>query len=503
MSETEDVDDLTPGGALPQEVLVRRAKYHRLRAAGVDPYPVGYPRTALAAELHAAHAGLPPDTRTGSVVGVAGRVVLARTGGALCFATLRDGSGDIQVMLSRETLGAPALAAWKADVDRGDHVGVTGEVVTSRRGELSVLAHSWALAGKALWPLPEKYRGLTDPQARVRQRYVDLAVRPEARRMLSARAGATAAVRAVLDRRGFLEVETPMLQVLHGGAAARPFVTHANALDTDLYLRIAPELYLKRVVVGGVERVYELNRVFRNEGIDSTHNPEFTMLEAYQAWADYDVMAELTTALVGAAAEAVAAFGFAPACDLRPPWAQVSFYEAVSAALGEQVDVETGREQLVRLADRAGVALRPDWGPGAVALELYEKLVEHTLTAPTFVRDFPVEVSPLTRQHRSEPRLAERWDLVVGGHELATAYSELVDPVEQRARLTEQSLRAAGGDPEAMQLDEDFLHALEIGMPPSGGMGMGMDRLLMTVTGIPSIRETTLFPLVRPDSRRP
>ncbi|MHB8340741.1 MAG: bifunctional lysylphosphatidylglycerol synthetase/lysine--tRNA ligase LysX [Mycobacteriales bacterium] len=488
-----------PPEDVPEQIRVRRDKYLRLRAAGVDPYPVGYPRTATAAELRAAYADLPVDTSTGRVVGVAGRVVLYRIGGGLCFATLRDGSGEIQVMVSRERTGEEGLAGWKADVDLGDHVGVTGEVITSRRGELSVLASSFAITSKALRPLPDKFHGLADPEARVRQRYVDLIVRPEARQLLELRSAVVWGLRAALRDRGYLEVETPMLQRVHGGAAARPFVTHMSALDLDLYLRIAPELYLKRVVVGGVEKVFEINRVFRNEGMDSSHNPEFTMLEAYEAYGDYDTMAELTRALVVGAAGAARAAGFDPPVDLSGEWRSVTVHDAVSAALGEPVSAGTDRAELVRLAERAGVALRPEWGPGAVLLELYEKLVEPTLVAPTFVRDFPVEVSPLTRGHRADPRLAERWDLVVLGRELGTAYSELVDPVEQRRRLTEQSLLAAAGDPDAMALDEDFLRALEVGMPPSGGMGMGIDRLLMVVAGVTSVRETTLFPLVRPE----
>lgn len=482
----------------PEELRVRRAKYDRLRAAGVDPYPVGYPRTATAAQLRADYAHLAADESSGAVAGVAGRVVLARTGGGLCFATLRDATGEIQLMLSRDRLGEESLAAWKADVDRGDHVGVTGEVVASRRGELSILADSWALAGKALRPLPEKYHGLTDPQERVRHRYVDLVVRPEARAMVQARSEVTAALRAVLRDQRFWEVETPVLQPLHGGAAARPFVTRSNALDATLNLRIAPELYLKRVMVGGLERVFELGRVFRNEGIDSSHNPEFTMLEAYQAWGDYDSMAILTAELVQAAAQAAASCGFQPAVELDEPWQTVTLHGALSATLGEEVTARTDGDVLRRLAARHGVVLQPHWGGGAVALEMYEKLVEPTLRGPTFVRDFPVEVSPLTREHRAVAGLAEKWDLVVDGRELATAYSELVDPVEQRRRLTEQSRLAAGGDPEAMQLDEDFLAALETGMPPSGGLGMGLDRLMVVVTGVSSLRETTLFPLVRP-----
>jgi lysyl-tRNA synthetase class 2 len=373
-------------------------------------------------------------------------------------------------------------------------------VATSRRGELSVMADRWAMAAKSVRPLPVAHRELSE-ETRVRQRYVDLIVRPQAREMVRHRAQVVRTLRSVLHEREFVEVETPMLQLQHGGATARPFVTHANALDTDLYLRIAPELFLKRTVVGGVERVFEINRNFRNEGIDSTHSPEFAMLEAYQAYATYDDLAELTREMVQASARAV--FGSTVVRhadgtehDLGGEWRSVTLHGAVSQAVGQEVTLDTSVEDLRKIADGHGVELKDSLTSGEIVLELFEKLVEHTLIEPTFVRDYPVEVRPLTRQHRDEPRLAEAWDLIVFGTELATAYSELVDPVEQRERLTAQSLLAAAGDPEAMQIDEDFLRAMEYGMPPTGGMGMGVDRLLMTLTGL-GIRETILYPLVR------
>ena len=484
-----------------EQMQVRRAKLDRLRAAGIDPYPVGYPRTDTIAQVRERHPGLPPDAATGDVVGVAGRVILSRIGGKLCFATIRDGSGDIQVMISRDRVGADALAAWKQDVDLGDHVGVTGEVITSRSGELSVLADSYAITAKALRPLPDKHRGLGE-EARVRQRYLDLITNPQARQMAEIRAAVTRSVREELHARGYLEVETPVLQTLHGGANARPFMTHMNAYDLDLYLRIALELYLKRLVVGGIEKVYEIGRIFRNEGADSTHNPEFTMLEAYEAYGNYDTIADLTRELLQAAARAalgstVLHRADGTECDIAGPWRQATVHGALSEAIGEEVTPDTSLDHLRKLAACAGVELNPAWGPAQVLLELYEHLVESRTTEPTFYRDFPVEVSPLTRQHRDDPRLAEKWDLVAFGTEIATGYSELVDPVEERARLTAQSLLVAGGDPEAMQLDEDFLRALEHGMPPSGGMGMGIDRMLIMLTGA-GIRETVLFPLVKP-----
>ncbi len=496
-------EDLAGGAAAPQQpVAVRLAKASRLRAAGIDPYPAGYPRSHMIAEIRAEFGGLPADTATGARVGVAGRVMLRRDGGKLCFATIRDASGDIQVMLSLDRVGADRLAAWKRDVDLGDHVGVTGEVISSRSGELSVLADSFEITAKTLRPLPDKHHGLTGAEARLRQRYLDLIVNPAAVRMAEVRAAVTRSVREELHARGFLEVETPALQTLHGGANARPFTTHINAYDLDLYLRIALELYLKRLLVGGIERVYELGRIFRNEGADASHNPEFTMLEAYQAYADYNTMATLTTDLLQAAALTV--YGSevvrrpdGTEADISGRWREVTVHGALSDALGEQVTPDTGAEALRAHAKAVGIELHPDWTQADVVLELYEHLVERRTAQPTFYRDFPVEVSPLTRHHRGDPRLAERWDLVAFGTEIATGYSELTDPVEQRARLTAQSLLAAGGDPDAMQLDEEFLLALEHGMPPSGGIGMGIDRMLIMLTGA-SIRETVLFPLVKP-----
>ncbi|MDX6230256.1 MAG: lysyl-tRNA synthetase, class [Frankiales bacterium] len=487
---------------LPEQMRVRLEKLDRMREAGLDPYPPGFPRTTEIAPLREKYADLGADVATGETVGVAGRVILSRIGGKLCFATLRDGSGDLQVMLSLDRLGEESLARWKSFVDLGDHVGVTGEVITSRRGELSVLADDWAITAKSLRPLPEKHRGLGTEQ-RVRMRYVDLIVNPDARRMLKTRSTAVRAVRDSLVSRDYIEVETPMLQVVHGGANARPFRTHINAYNMELYLRIAPELFLKRLAVGGVERVFEINRNFRNEGVDASHNPEFTMLEAYQAYGDYDQMQTLTRELVQEAA--MAAFGSTVVAhadgsehDLGGMWRSVTVYEGLSEKLGEEIGPDTAVDELRRLCAATDIPLDPAWGRGQIVLEMYEHLLEEGTLEPTFYRDFPTDVSPLTRQHRNDPRLAERWDLVAFGKEIGTAYTELVDPVEQRRRLTEQSRLAAGGDVEAMALDEDFLRALEYAMPPSGGMGMGIDRLLMLLTGA-SIRETILFPLVKPE----
>ncbi|MEU9332835.1 bifunctional lysylphosphatidylglycerol synthetase/lysine--tRNA ligase LysX [Streptomyces sp. NPDC048290] len=478
-----------PLAALPEQVRLRHRKLARLRADGIDPYPVGVPpRTHALAEL-------PADGE----VTVAGRVMRVRDFGGILFLTLRDWSGDGQLALTRD--GAPAaLTAFRADTDTGDQITATGRAGVSDHGEPTVFVTSWQLTGKCLRPLPDKRRGLTDPEARVRMRSLDLVASPAARAMLVTRSTAVRALRRTLLDRGFLEVETPMLQQIHGGANARPFTTHSNAYDLDLYLRIAPELYLKRLCVGGLEKVFELGRTFRNEGVSPKHNPEFTMLEVYQAYADYDVMLDLARDLVQSAA--VAALG-RPVVhrdgtehDISGPWPVRTVYGALSEALGEEITPDTGLPALRRLCDHADVPYTTDGGHGEIVLEMYERLVEARTLLPTFYKDFPTDVSPLTRQHRTDPRLAERWDLVAFGTELGTAYSELTDPVEQRRRLTAQSLRAAGGDPEAMELDEDFLDALEYAMPPTGGLGLGVDRLIMFLTAHP-IRETLPFPFTR------
>lgn len=426
-----------------------------------------------------------------------------RNTGKLCFATLVEGDGtELQAMLSLNKVGAEALSAWKADVDLGDHVFVHGEVITSRRGELSVLAAEWRMAAKSLRPLPVAHKQLGE-ETRIRQRYVDLILRPQARDNVRMRAAVTRALRESFNRRGFIEVETPMLQTMHGGATARPFVTHSNAMDMDLYLRIAPELFLKRCVVGGIDKVFEINRNFRNEGSDSSHSPEFAMLEFYEAYGTYDTMATLTRELVQEAAEAafgghVATLADGSTYDLSGEWTSVTMYGSVSEALGAEITPQTPAELLRKHAAAVGLEVDPTLGHGKLVEELFEHLIGDHLVAPTFVRDFPIETSPLTRQHRSAPGVAEKWDLYLRGFELATGYSELVDPVIERERLAEQASLRAGGDDEAMRLDEDFLRALEYGMPPSGGVGMGIDRLLMALTGL-GIRETILFPLVRPE----
>ncbi|MBU3751288.1 MAG: bifunctional lysylphosphatidylglycerol synthetase/lysine--tRNA ligase LysX, partial [Mycobacterium sp.] len=506
------VTDNAPGGApadfaetaeqrLPEQVRVRLAKLRALREQGIDAYPVGNPPTHTIAAAIAADDGVP--------VVVAGRVLRTRDYGGVTFASLRDWSGDVQLLLDKSELDSSAPEHTDfASVDLGDLVEVTGRMGYSKNGTRSVLVNRWRLLGKCLRPLPDKWKGLSDPEARVRARYVDLAINPAARDLIRARSDILRSIRETLFAKGFLEVETPILQQIHGGANARPFQTHINAYDLDLYLRIAPELYLKRLCVGGVERVFELGRAFRNEGVDFSHNPEFTLLEAYQAHADYRVWIDGCRELIQNAATAAngspvvmrpnpdGSGGLVPV-DISGPWPVKTVHDAVSEALGHPLDTDTEPPELRRLCDGAGVPYLSHWDSGALILELYERLVEEHTEQPTFYTDFPTSVSPLTRPHRSRRGVAERWDLVAWGVELGTAYSELTDPVEQRRRLQQQSMLAAGGDPEAMELDEDFLAAMEYAMPPTGGLGVGVDRVVMLITGR-SIRETLPFPLAKP-----
>jgi len=498
---------VAPPRRVAEQQRVRFAKLDRLRAAGMDPYPVAVPRDGDVADVVDRYGRLAPDTRTGCQVSLTGRVRALRDHGGLIFAVVQEGDASIQAMVDRAHAGEAAHRLFRETVDLGDHVSVTGEVLTSRRGELSLQVDDWRMAAKCLRPLPDARAGFSDPDARARQRHVDLIVDHDARHMIASRSTAVGEIRRFLASRRFVEVETPMLQAVHGGANARPFVTHINAYDATLYLRIAPELYLKRLCVGGMRRVFELNRNFRNEGADATHNPEFTSVEAYAAYSDYLAMRELTRELVLAVATAMHGApvarrpgpdgpGGRPVdVDLSGPWRSVTVADAVSAAAGCPVTVDTPREELAELCRHHGLSPALDATPGRLVAALYDELVEPATTEPTFYLDFPLETSPLTRTHRRDPRLAERWDLVAFGAEIGTAYSELVDPVDQRARLTEQSLLAAT-DPEAMQVDEDFLAALEYAMPPTGGLGIGVDRLVMMLTGA-SIRQTLAFPFVR------
>ncbi len=489
---------------LPEQMRVRREKRARMLEKGVEPYPVVVDRSHTLAEVRASYdgRGLEPDTRTGDEVAVAGRVVFLRNTGKLCFVRLREGDGtELQVMLSLADVGAEQLADFKAGVDLGDLLAVRGEVVTSRRGELSVQARTWAVAAKTLRPLPNEHKPLSD-EARIRLRYVDMMLRPEPRRMVRTKAAVLRSLRGTLDGRGFVEVETPILQLTNGGAAARPFRTHLNALDQEMLLRIALELDLKKAMIGGVDRVYEIGRTFRNEGLDSTHAAEFSMLEAYEAYGDQHTMMALAQDLVRSAHRAIGSPEVVgrdgSRIDLEAPWRQAPILGLVAEAVGAPVDVDTDETTLRGYADKHGVELQEGWGAPQVVVELFEQLVEDTLVQPTFVMDYPEAVKPLAKPHRTTPGLNEAWDLIVNGVELGAAYSELNDPVLQRRRLEEQSLLAAGGDPEAMELDEVFLKAMEFGMPPAGGIGIGVDRLIMLLTGA-SVRETILFPLLRPE----
>jgi lysyl-tRNA synthetase, class II len=489
---------------LPEQLRIRREKRAGILKRGAQAYPVSVPRTTSLLAIRQKHKDLAIDVSTGIIESVTGRVIFKRDTGKLCFANLREGDGtELQAMFSLDKIGEEQLEIWKSEIDLGDIVSVTGEVITSKRGELSILANSFTLAAKALRPLPVEHKPLSE-ESRVRMRYVDLIVRPEARENARLRPAVMRSLRNTFNSRNFLEVETPMLQVMHGGAAARPFKTFSNAYEMDLFLRIAPELYLKRCVVGGLEKVFEINRNFRNEGADSSHSPEFAMIESYEAFGDWNSMAELTRTLVQDAAKEV--FGShvvkhhdGRELDLGGKWKEISLFDAISDAIGEKVSAQTSNDDLKKIATKLGIKCDPKWVTGKLAEVIFEHAGVDKLTGPTFVKGFPIDTSPLVRAHRETLGIAEKWDLYIEGFELATGYSELIDPVIQRERLVEQTKLAATGDLEAMGLDEDFLRAMEYGMPPMGGMGMGVDRLLMALTGL-GIRETILFPLVKPTS---
>lgn len=531
-ASTPVVDVQALGPLRSDQFRHRAATLDRMRGAGLEAYPVGaasMPTTPIA-DLRGpsddepteavAEAGAAPGT-PGGHPSVVGRVRELRDHGGVLFATLVDGHAKVQVLLDAARMGRPCLDRFAAFVDIGDLVRVEGPMGRSRSGTPSLLVHAWRMEAKSLHPVP--FRAFDDPAARARNRSTDLLVHPDDVELLRRRSAVVASIRRILTDEGFLEVETPMLHTVHGGASARPFRTFSNAYGVDLSLRIAPELHLKRLLVAGLGRVFELGRNFRNEGADSTHNPEFTSLEVYQPHADYTTMRRLTERLVRDAARAVhgrevmplptgvagrapqpgtAQDGAVELVDIGGEWPVVPVLEAVSEAVGRPVDLDTDMDVLLELASAHGIAVRPEMRAGAVIEQLYAELVEPATVLPTFYTDFPVETSPLTRQHRTTPGLVERWDLVVAGMELGTAYSELTDPLDQRARLTEQSLKAAAGDPEAMEVDEDFLHALELGMPPSGGLGIGVDRLVMLLTST-SIRSVLTFPFVRPVAGAP
>ena len=488
---------------LPEQLRIRREKRAGLLERGVEPYPVAVERTKSLKEIREKYTGLDIDVATGDTESLTGRIIFKRDTGKLCFATLREGDGtELQAMLSLDKVGQDTLDAWKSDIDLGDIVSVTGEIITSKRGELSILANSWKLASKSLRPLPNDHKPMSE-ETRVRMRYVDLIVRPEARAAARMRPQVMRSLRDTFNSYDFIEVETPMLQVMHGGAAARPFKTYSNAYDMDLYMRIAPELFLKRCVVGGIERVFEINRNFRNEGADSSHSPEFAMVESYMSYGDWRSIADVTRTLIQNAAMAVSGSHVVTHADgtqkdLGGTWREISLYDAISNGVGEEVTALTPYADLKKYAEKLGMKIDPKWVTGKLAEEIFEHVASDQLIEPTFVMGYPVDTSPLVRAHRETPGVVEKWDLYVDGFELATGYSELIDPVIQRERLVEQAQLGAKGDLEAMQVDEDFLRAMEFGMPPMGGMGMGVDRLLMALTGL-GIRETILFPLVKPE----
>jgi lysyl-tRNA synthetase class 2 len=503
MDNSQNTPPVVDGDDLPEQLRIRREKREAIIARGSEPYPVSVPRTSTLKAIRAKHKDLAIDVATGIIESVTGRVIFKRDTGKLCFATLREGDGtELQAMFSLDKVGPEVLELWKSEIDLGDLVSVTGEVITSKRGELSILANSWVIAAKALRPLPVDHKPLSE-ETRVRMRYVDLIVRPEARLNARLRPTVMRALRETFNKREFIEVETPMLQVMHGGAAARPFKTFSNAYDMDLFLRIAPELFLKRCVVGGLDKVFEINRNFRNEGADSSHSPEFAMIESYEAFGDWNSIADLTKQLVQDAAMATSGSHVVTHHDGRElnlggTWREASLFDLISEGVGEAVTAQTPITELKKIAEKLGMKIDPKWITGKLAEEIFEHVSAGKLVEPIFVRGYPVDTSPLVRAHRETPGVAEKWDLYVEGFELATGYSELIDPVIQRERLTEQAKLGAKGDLEAMQIDEDFLSAMEYAMPPMGGMGMGVDRLLMALTGL-GIRETILFPLVKPE----
>ena len=480
----------------------RLEKIAELRNAGTDPYPYRYERSSDIGPVREQWGSIEPGTETGVEVRLAGRLMLKREQGRLTFGQLRDRSGEIQLFVSAGVLGKESFAEFN-QLDRGDWVGVVGEVMATKKGELSVKVSEWTLLSKALRPLPDKWKGLADVDARYRQRYVDLTVNSDARRVFQTRFAAVDAIRRVLRDRGYLEVETPILNLQQGGATARPFITHYNALDIDTYLRIALELPLKRLLVGGLDRVFEIGRVFRNEGIDTRHNPEFTMLESYEAFADYNDMMELVEALVSAAA--VAANGTTmvelrgETIDLAPPWRRVTMVDLIREVVGVEIHPGMSVEQARQVLDGLGLEWKESWGAGRCTHEVYDELVESKVTAPTIVFDHPRETSPLAKPHRSDPSLVERFEVIVDGRELANAYSELNDPIEQLSRFQEEAAHKAAGDPEAGDVDLDYIRALEYGMPPAGGLGIGIDRLVMILAAVESIREVILFPTLRPE----
>jgi lysyl-tRNA synthetase class 2 len=500
-------DDILAGSGLAAEKAKRLAKLDDLRTDGTNPYPYRFDRTNTLAELRELFGTLEPGSETEHEVAVAGRIMLLRDSGKLVFATMRDRDDAVQLFVSKAVIGDDGFESF-TDLDLGDWVGAYGTVMTTRKGELSVKVQRFELLSKAVRPLPDKWHGLTDTDTRFRQRYADLIVNDEARKNFRVRHEVIASFRRTLHGRGFIEVETPVLHMEAGGAHARPFITHHNTLDMQLYLRIALELHLKRLIVGGMERVFEIGRIFRNEGISTRHNPEFTMMELYQAFADVNEVLEITETLITQAAidatgtSVVNVFqpeGSTVEIDLAIPWRRARMIDLVEEAIGVPVHPSQPVDQLRALAAQHGVSVHPRWGSGKIIEELFEHTAEHRLIAPTFVTGHPVEISPLARVDRNDPHLTERFELFVGARELANGYTELNDPVEQRLRFEDEQAAKDAGDAERGSVDEDYLRALEYGLPPTGGLGIGMDRVAMLIAGVNSIKEVILFPTLRPE----
>ncbi|MEO6214134.1 MAG: lysine--tRNA ligase [Vicinamibacterales bacterium] len=493
----------------PDLLRQRRENFEELLRLGVDPYPRTFDRTHTVDQIVAAHGAHTAEELENPQITArtAGRILAIRAFGKANFLVISDGKEKIQVYIRQDALAPRDFQIYKL-LDFGDFIGVEGRLFRTRTNELTIHASQLEFLAKCFIPLPEKWHGLADVEIRYRQRYLDLIVNPDSRQVFEVRSRTLAAVRTFLNARGYLEVETPMMQPIAGGALARPFVTHHNTLDMQLYLRIAPELYLKRLTVGGIERVYEINRNFRNEGISTQHNPEFTMLEFYQAYSDYQALMTMTEEMLSAVANAAIGtdqitFGEHD-ISLAPPYRRISLREGARAKASERLGAEVtdadlrNAERAAGIAKRLGLELQRSWGAGKIATEIFERLHEHDLVPPTFVYDFPTEVSPLSKQKPDDPDTVERFELYIGGFEVANAFSELNDPAEQRRRFEAQLGDRAAGDLEAHAMDEDYIRALEYGLPPTGGEGVGIDRLVMLLTNRPSIRDVILFPLMRP-----